>query len=129
MTTISVKDASGATQSVAKVVDTGPLPGTGSLSVVDATPTASPFLKLTTNATGTTYNAFPAQACEKLDIVNTEPGAVDIEIRRGGAGETLCIPAGSSRMVCGITDASDIQARRSDLSDIQAVVKAEAIKA
>lgn len=106
----------------------GPKAGASSLSVVEATPTASPFLKLTTSATGTTFVAFPTQACEELDIVNAEPGAVDIEIRRGGSGETLCIPAGTTRLVRSITDASDIQARRSDLSDTPAVVKAEAIK-
>lgn len=51
MTTISVKDASGATQSVAKVVDTGPLASAASLSTTSASDSAS------TNATTTAYAA------------------------------------------------------------------------
>ena len=51
MTTMSVKDASGATQSVAKVVDTGPLASSASLSTTSATDSAS------TNATTTAYAA------------------------------------------------------------------------
>lgn len=106
----------------------GPKAGSASLSVVEATPTLATILKLTTSATGTTFVAFPSQACERLDIVNAEPDAVDLQIRRGGSGETLCIPAGTTRMVEAIADASDIQVRRYDLSDTPIEVKAEALK-
>lgn len=129
MTTISVKDASGATQSVAKVVDTGPLPGTGSMSTVESVPTTVTIVSLQTNATGATFNAFASQACEQLDIVNTAPAAVDLEVRRGGSGNTIIVPAGSSRMFVGLSNASGLQVRRLDQSNTQVTITAEAIKA
>lgn len=129
MTTISVKDASGATQSVAKVVDTGPLPGTGSMSTVESVPTTVTIVSLQTNATGATFTAFASQACEQLDIVNTAVAAVDLEVRRGGSGNTIIVPAGSSRMFVGLSNASGLQVRRLDQSNTQVTFTAEAIKA
>lgn len=106
----------------------GPKAGAASLSVVEATPTTVTIVSLQTNATGTTYNAFGSQACEMLDIVNTAPAAVDLEVRRGGSGNTICVPAGSSRMFVGLANASDLQVRRLDTSNTQITFTAEAIK-
>lgn len=106
----------------------GPKAGASSLSVVEATPTTVTIVSLQTNATGTTYNAFASQACEQLDIVNTAPSAVDLEVRRGGSGNTIIVPAGSSRMFVGITNASDLQVRRLDQNNTQVTITAEAIK-
>jgi hypothetical protein len=100
--------------------------GSASLSVVDALPTVV-IVSLQTNATGSTYNAFASQACTMLDIVNTAPAAVDLEVRRGGSGNTITVPAGSSRMFIGIANASDLQVRRLDQSNTQVTFTAEAI--
>ena len=107
----------------------GPKSGASSLSVVEATPTTVTIVSLQTNATGATYNAFASQACEQLDIVNTAPTAVDLEVRRGGSGNTIIVPAGSSRMFVGLSNASDLQVRRLDQSNTQVTFTAEAIKA
>lgn len=100
--------------------------GSASLSVVEAAPTVV-IVSLQTNATGATYNAFGSQACTMLDVVNTAPAAVDLEVRRGGSGNTITVPAGSSRMFVGITNASDLQVRRLDQSNTQVTFTAEAI--
>lgn len=107
----------------------GPQAGASSLSVVEANPTTVTIVSLQTNATGTTYNAFASQACEQLDIVNTQLGAVDLEVRRGASGNTIIVPGGSSRMFIGITNASDLQVRRLDQSNTQVTFTGEAIKA
>jgi hypothetical protein len=107
----------------------GPKAGAASLSVVESTPTAVTIVSLQTNATGTTYNAFGSQACEMLDIVNTAVAAVDLEVRRGGSGNTIIVPSGSSRMFVGLTNASDLQVRRLDVSNTQITFTGEAIKA
>ena len=107
----------------------GPKAGASSLSTVEATPTTVTIVSLQTNATGTTYNAFASQACEQLDIVNTAPSAVDLEVRRGGSGNTIIVPGGSSRMFVGLSNASDLQVRRQDTSNTQVTFTAEAIKA
>lgn len=105
----------------------GPKAGAASLSVVEATPTTVTIVSLQTNATGATYNAFGSQACEMLDIVNTQPAAVDLEVRRGGSGYTIVVPAGSSRMFVGLSNASGLEVRRLDQSNTQVTFTAEAI--
>lgn len=81
-----------------------------------------------TSATGSSYVAFDSQACERLDVVNTASGAVDIECRRGATGATLTVPAGGGYSFDGITNASEIQIRRADISNTSVSVKAEAKK-
>lgn len=107
----------------------GPKAGAASLSVVESTPTTVTVVSLQTNATGATFNAFGTQACEQLDLVNTAPAAVDLEVRRGGSGYTIIVPAGSSRMFVGLANASDLQVRRLDQSNTQITFTGEAIKA
>lgn len=106
----------------------GPKPGAASLSVVESTPTTVTIVSLQTSATGASYVAFGSQACEQLDLVNTAPAAVDLEVRRGGTGNTITVPAGSSRMFIGLANASDLQLRRLDQSNVQVTFTAEAIK-
>ena len=129
MAQMVVKDFYGMPQTVGKIDDTGPLPGPDSMSVVEATPSAVTIVALTTSATGATFVAFGSQACEQLDLVNTAPAAVDLEIRRGGSGNTIIVPAGSSRMFVGLSNASDLQVRRFDQSNTQITFTGEAIKA
>jgi hypothetical protein len=82
----------------------------------------------TVNTTGVsaTYAVFPSVGCTSLDIVNTRPDAVDLEYRRGGAGNTIVIPAGSSRMVFVTANANEISVRRVDLLTPVVAVFAEA---
>lgn len=120
--------AGGAVSSAQLPASLGPKAGVVSLSVVESTPTAVTIVSLTTNATGATFVAFGSQACEQLDLVNTAPAAVDLEVRRGGTGNTITVPAGSSRMFVGLANASDLQARRLDQSNVQVTFTAEAIK-
>lgn len=107
----------------------GPQAGASSLSTVEAVPTTVTIVSLQTNATGSTYTAFGSQACEMLDIVNTAPAAVDLEVRRGSSGNTIIVPAGSSRMFVGLSNASGLEVRRYDQSNTQVTITAEAIKA
>lgn len=66
-------------------------------------------LVLTTSASAGVYQAFPAQACEAIDVTNDT--GVAIEYVRNGAGNPYPIPNGSARMITGITNASQISFR------------------
>lgn len=80
----------------------------------------------TSGTTGTNFVGFtPVTACTAIEIVNTEPGAVDIEYYRG-SGSAINIPAGYSRLVDGITSTSQITVRRKDAANTAVTVKAEA---
>jgi hypothetical protein len=87
--------------------------------------TSVTILSLQTNATGTSWVTFGSQTCNALDIVNNTGTTLDY--RRGGAGNSISIPSGSSRMVIGITNANSIDIRRNDTSNTQVTVTAEAI--
>jgi len=103
----------------------------GDVSAANPLPASVPgassavITSVTTAATGSNYTAFASQACNCLDIVNTS--SVAIEYRRGGAGSTMTILSGSSRLVVGITDANQIDVRRVDQSNTQITIPAEAI--
>jgi hypothetical protein len=98
-----------------------PVPVRSSIPVV----TSVTIVSLQTNATGTTWVTFGSQTCNALDIVNNTGTTLDY--RRGGAGNSIPIPSGSSRMVIGITNANSIDIRRHDTSNTQVTVTAEAI--
>jgi hypothetical protein len=76
---------------------------------------------------GATQVAFGAQPCNGLDIVNDT--GVTIEYIRGN--QTLYTPIvnGSTRLVLGIKDASDVSVRRKDQSGTAVTLCAEAINA
>lgn len=103
----------------------------GDVAVANPMPASVPnaksvtIMSLTTAATGSTYTAFGSQACNSLDIVNTS--SVAIEYRRGATGNAMTILSGSSRLIVGITDASQIDVRRVDQSNTQITIPAEAI--
>lgn len=94
--------------------------------VASSIPVASSatILGLTTAATGTNWTAFASQACSALDIVNNT--GVTVEYRRGAAGTAMQIPTGAARMVIGITNANQIDMRRTDTANTQVTLQAEA---
>ncbi|MET3512739.1 hypothetical protein ABIC63_000504 [Pseudacidovorax sp. 1753] len=76
-------------------------------------------------AGGSGFATFPAQACTALEIINTRSDAVDIEYNRG-SGPSVPIPAGYTRLIDGITNASQIGVRRRDQVATAVTVIAEA---
>ncbi|WP_304306233.1 hypothetical protein [Pseudacidovorax intermedius] len=113
----------------------GPQPSATSQSVTPA-PDANVARELysvsivsqaTSGANGATYVAFGNAPCTALEIVNTRADAVDIEYQRGGAATAgIVIPAGYSRLIDGITNASQIAIRRRDAQLTSVTVMAEA---
>lgn len=87
--------------------------------------TSAVIVTMQSQATGANWTAFAARPCEALDIVNNTGTA--LEYRRGGAGASIVIPDGSSRLVVGITDANQISMRRVDQSNTQVTITAEAL--
>lgn len=120
---IQVKNATGVTETI-RTTDNG---GVHTPHQRSSVPTASSatILTLTTAATGTNWTAFGSTACVALDIVNNT--GTTIEYRRGGAGNTIPILSGSSRMIVGITNANSIEVRRVDTSNTQVTLTAEAL--
>lgn len=81
--------------------------------------TSASIASATTSATGATFVALDAAACSEVEIVNTISAAVDIEVRRGGSGGTIVVPAGGSYCFTALSDASGLQVRRHDQSNTQ----------
>lgn len=111
------------------LLDRIPALTSGRMPVSSSVPTTSSatILPLTTNATGTTFTAFAAQACIALDIVNNT--GTTVEYRRGATGTAMQIPTGAARMVIGITNANQVDVRRTDVSNTQVTMQAEAFTA
>lgn len=82
------------------------------------------ILNQQTAAAGASFSTFANTPCKQLDIVNNS--GADIVYQRNGAGGTMRVPNGSSRMVQGITNANQIGIRRLDSSNTQVTVDAEA---
>lgn len=78
-----------------------------------------------TNATGATFEALASAACLSVEIKNTRPGATDIEVRRGGSGSTVCVPAGAADVFHGLTNANGLQIRRYDQASTPVTVDYE----
>lgn len=87
--------------------------------------TAVTNLLLTTSTTANAYQAFPAQACEAVDVTNDT--GVAIEYVRNGAGNPYPIPNGAARLITGITNASQISFRVKGTASA-VVVSGEALK-
>jgi hypothetical protein len=98
----------------------------GRMPVASSIPTASTatILALTTSTTGANYVTFGSQACTSLEVVNNT-GAT-IEVRRGGAGVAMQIPPGMARLFLAITNADQLGVRRTDTSNTQVTIQAEA---
>ena len=114
-----------------------PLPVSGTVAatgpLTDAQLRASPpafepvmsaggHLALATAATGANFVAFAAQACAQLTICNDT--GVTIEIRQGGAGVAIPVFARTYFPLFGLTNASQIEARRADQAGTTVTVKA-----
>lgn len=80
---------------------------------------------VTTSATGATFVPLPAGVCTEVALINTMPITTDIEIRRGSAGETFPLPAGSSTLMESLTNSSELEIRRFDQSNTPVVMKFE----
>lgn len=91
------------------------------------TATSAVILAVQTSANGSDWTAFQAQACLALDIVNNT--GTTIEYRRGAAGTAMQIPADSARMVIAITNANQIEVRRTDVGTTRVTLQAEAFTA
>jgi hypothetical protein len=120
---ITVKNATGVTETV-RTTDTAGVHTPHQRSSIPTASSAS-ILALTTAATGTNWTAFGSSACVALDLVNNT--GTTIEYRRGGAGNTIPILSGSSRLIVGITNANSIEVRRVDTSNTQVTLTAEAL--
>ena len=79
-------------------------------------------ISVQTAVTGTNYTAFASQACKQLTISN-QSGAV-IEVRQGAAGVALQIPTGAFYTFFGITNANQLDVRRTDTSNTQITLTA-----
>lgn len=79
-------------------------------------------LAVTTNSTGTTFNAFASQECKQLTVSNQT--GTTIEVQQGGAGVALQIPTGAFYTFFGITNANQLGIRRTDTSNTQITITA-----
>jgi hypothetical protein len=91
------------------------------LPVIPSMSTAG-HLSVQTNATGTIYTAFASQECKQLTLSN-QSGIV-VEVRQGGSGVALQIPTGAFYTFFGITNANQLDVRRTDASNTQVTLTA-----
>jgi hypothetical protein len=89
------------------------LPGATTAVLVDATAGAA-FV-----------GGLAAGACRSVLIENNRTGAVDIDVRRGASGGIRVVPAGSWALFDAVTNANELQIRRSDLAAILVTVSTE----
>lgn len=75
--------------------------------------TAGGNLSVTTNADGSTFVPFPAQACTQVTVINDTN--FSFEVRQGGAGVAVPVLAQSSFSFFGATNANAYSVRRKDL--------------
>lgn len=85
----------------------------------------TPFgMSVTTSTTGNLPVTFADQPCKQIEIINDL--SVGIEYQVNATGAFIHIPASSWRTIDGITNASQIGLRRTDLSNTSVTVTAEA---
>lgn len=93
------------------------------------------IMEVLTSATGANWAAFGGQACTSLDLVNTMSAsttpttvaaATNLRWRYVGSSLWLPLPAGSSFLVMGITNANQVEVQRSDNSNTQIGLRAVA---
>lgn len=85
------------------------------------------FLSAQSAAAGANWAAFPAYVCGSLSILNNS--GTDIHLRRKGevaASRVLLLKDGQAWMMRSITNASEVEFRRADVSNTQATLHAEA---
>lgn len=108
-----------------KAAATAALASDPAIVVVQRPSVAATILSLQTNANGATFNSFSSQVCSYLKIQNIT--GVDIELRRGGAGNTWRILNNTVEVVPCTGNASEIGIRRFDQSNTQVTITADAI--
>ncbi len=74
---------------------------------------------------GAAFAALTDTACGEVELINTRPGAVDIEVRRGGSGGTVCVPAGGSQAFPVVANANELQIKRWDAVATNVTISAE----
>lgn len=99
--------------------DGNPLPVSGSVTPVMST---AGHLSVTTSAVGTDYVAFGSQACKQLTISNDS--SVKLDVRQGGAGVAFKLIAGTYYTFFGLSNANQLDVRRSDTSGTQLTITA-----
>lgn len=82
---------------------------------------ASGNTSVATNATGATYNAFPALPCHQFTLVN-DTGS-DLEVQQDAAGVAIPVPSGTFYTFYGISNANQLGVRRKDTSSTTVTVK------
>lgn len=87
--------------------------------------TAASFGFVQTAVAGTNFVPLTTGACTEVMLLNLEPSAVDIEVRRGATGDTVLLPFGTSMLLEAITNSFDIQVRRADTQNTQVLVRFE----
>ena len=78
-------------------------------------------VSVTTSGTGATYVALGSQACKQLTLVNNT--GVTIEFRQGAAGVAVPIFDKAAFSIFGITNANQIDVRRTDTSNTTVVIQ------
>lgn len=73
--------------------------------------------QVTTNSTGSTYQALGSNTCKACMIQNYT--AYDVEVQQGGAGSSVVIPSDTALTFTGITNTSTLGVRRVDQSNTQ----------
>lgn len=97
--------------------------GNASLTSIDAKlPSSGGHLSAQTPATGTNYTAFGSRVCKQLTVSNQT--GTKLEFRQGAAGVAFQVPDGAFYTFFGLTDASNIDVRRSDTSNTQVTLTA-----
>lgn len=100
-----------------------PFPVTGPLTdselrasaILAALFTTATIGNVSTSSSGDQFVALEAGSCRAVDLVN--PSQVAVEYRRDGSGAGLTIPAGSARLLIGVSNSNQISVRRSDQSN------------
>lgn len=69
---------------------------------------------IATNASGATFNPLPSHLAKECTVINTTGTAIDI---RYGTGTAISLPIGAGFTFKGITNTSQLQVRRTDVSN------------
>ena len=104
------------------------LAGTNSIGkVVSSLPTSASgsIISLSTNTSGATFNTFASLACTQLRVANNTGTTIEFQI--GGTGTAMPIFNGKYYLITGITNASSVGIRRTDLSNTAVTVQAHAL--
>lgn len=90
-------------------------------------PASSVFANVNTAAVGTNWTAFSAEPCIFCRVHN--PNSVAVDVAKGGTGAVITVPGYGSKTFYGVRDLSALSVRRSDTSNTQVQVQAEAFHA